>query len=172
MARPKNNENLCTITKLVETRFWNKVHIYKDGCWNWTGAVWSSGYGQFYIDGSMYGAHRVSWIINHGLIPDGKLVLHKCDNRLCVNPDHIYIGNYSNNISDRATRSPHLQGNGNGMTSMFYGGEIWLIKRLCKAGYTRRYVAKMFKCSHSQINKIVHNEFRWPKRLDHTVGGL
>jgi len=81
--------------------FWSKVD-YPDsrGCWNWLGAK-VHGYGQFFIRGFNLRAHRIMWKLFHGDIPDGLFVLHTCDNSPCVNPDHLYIGNNSDNMKDR-----------------------------------------------------------------------
>lgn len=58
----------------------------------------------------MLRAHRVSWQIHFGPIPKGKLVLHKCDNKRCVNPNHLYLGTQGDNNYDRAIRNPNNQG--------------------------------------------------------------
>lgn len=82
-------------------RFWAKVKT--DGpCWLWTGAQMGSlGYGQFRIDPARTDyAHRVSWRLANGEIPDGALVLHRCDVPLCVRPDHLYLGNQADNMRD------------------------------------------------------------------------
>ncbi len=71
------------------------------GCWLWTGGTDGSGYGQI---GNGHGktihAHRASWLIYKGLIPDGLSVLHKCDNPPCVNPQHLFLGTQQDNITD------------------------------------------------------------------------
>ena len=172
-GKPSNFESSYIFTDKDINRFWEKVNRKSlDECWDWQASLFTGGYGKFCLtdwqDHNIrrdYAAHRVSWVICKGPIPDDKLVLHKCDNRKCVNPRHLYLGNQSDNVSDRVYRNPGSFV-ANCRTSMFYEGEIWLIKRLCNAGYTRRFVAKMFKCSHSQINKIVHNEYRYPKKLE------
>lgn len=89
------------------SRFWAKVDKRgPDECWNWLGAKARArgGYGQFGIRGYIARAHRVSWKLFHGDIPEGVLVLHKCGNPSCVNPDHLYLGNNSDNMMDK-TRS-------------------------------------------------------------------
>lgn len=78
------------------------------GCWNWMGAIFKgSNYGQFSnraLSKSPTTAHRASWEILKGPIPEGKMVLHKCDNRKCVNPNHLYLGDNSSNMRDRSQR--------------------------------------------------------------------
>ena len=84
----------------VEERFWKFVDKSTD-CWIWRGA--SEGrYGLIGIGGSgnMDYAHRVSWKLNFGNIPSGLFVLHKCDNSLCVNPSHLFLGTHQDNMDD------------------------------------------------------------------------
>ena len=76
-------------------RFWDKVEKREDGCWIWTGGTRLSRgrlwYGSFHIGSHIYLAHRISWSIFHGDIPDGLQIDHRCHNTLCVNPSHLHI---------------------------------------------------------------------------------
>jgi hypothetical protein len=86
-------------------RFWSKVAVAgPDDCWEWQGAIGSTGYGNLDIDGSTVKAHRVSHLLTHGPIPPGLYVLHSCDNRRCVNPNHLRIGTAQDNADDRRIR--------------------------------------------------------------------
>ena len=85
------------------SRFWSKVDI-TDDCWEWTACKTSFGYGQLGIDGIMTNAHRISWEISNGPIPDGMVICHKCDNPGCVNPDHLFAGTHKDNIADCISR--------------------------------------------------------------------
>lgn len=89
----------------IADRFWSKVNK-TDTCWLWTRQLSTKGYGRFlYYSRSerssrgMY-AHRVSWIMANGPIPDGANVLHKCDTPACVNPEHLFLGTQSDNMQD------------------------------------------------------------------------
>lgn len=83
-------------------RFWNKVDKTSD-CWNWIAALNKGGYGIFKACKNSL-AHRVSWVLHFGEIPNQMKVLHKCDNRKCVNPDHLFLGTQIDNINDMVSK--------------------------------------------------------------------
>lgn len=84
--------------------------VPESGCWLWTaGIAGGTGYGTFmFSPGRPMGAHRASWILHRGEIPDGLDVRHKCDTRSCVNPDHLITGTRKENMRDMVERGRHL----------------------------------------------------------------
>ena len=84
------------------------VHIdrvHPKGCWEWIATRNDDGYGKFFIrKGVPRYAHRVIWEWLNGPIPDGKRILHECDNPPCVRPDHLFIGNQHSNMQDMARK--------------------------------------------------------------------
>src|SRR5688572_29713438 len=82
------------------------------GCWIWMGGLNRGGYGTVGYKDKTYLTHRHSWYLEHGPIPASRLVLHKCHNRTCCNPDHLYLGDHKDNFDDmmRAGRANVVRG--------------------------------------------------------------
>lgn len=114
-----------TVNERIAARFWSKVN--RDGpvpahrqelgpCWVWLGGRLASGYGQFHTirsEGPVK-AHRFSWALTHGQIRGHWLVCHKCDNRECVRPDHMFLGTCADNLRDAACKGRMATGPRNG----------------------------------------------------------
>lgn len=86
-------------------RFLESFDICKEtGCWIWNGGVMTSGYGRIKVFGEWEGAHRLSHALYNGPVPEGAHVLHSCDVKLCVNPDHLRIGTHQENMAEAGER--------------------------------------------------------------------
>lgn len=144
-----------------QKRFWSKVNIGDpDKCWNWTASGRGQGYGAIKIDGIVYDAHRIAYIITYGDIPDGMWVLHKCNNRACCNPNHLYAGTRSDNTKDSFNdgtlslinaKKAHGEAHGQSKLKLQQVNEI---RELIKSGRTIRSVANQYGISHSQVFRI------------------
>lgn len=88
----------------IKTRFFAKVRKDKSGCWLFEACRDRLGYGAFRLRGKIIRSHRVAWELHNGPIPSAAHVLHKCDVRNCVNPEHLYIGTHADNMRDRRDR--------------------------------------------------------------------
>lgn len=131
-------------------RFWSKVDVKgDDDCWNWKASIFKyGGYGQFWINYTQMNASRVAYMMTYGTIESTKiLVLHKCDNKLCCNPSHLYLGNHSDNMSDTLARTSVRRGR----YTKLKDGELWLMRKLFDAGINRTLIGKMFKMSRNSV---------------------
>lgn len=88
-------------------RFWAKVKIASDmdTCWEWQGNTYPEGYGQFYCQRRKFRAHRVSWELANSESAGELFVLHSCDNPLCVNPKHLFLGTQKDNMQDMLSKN-------------------------------------------------------------------
>lgn len=103
-----------------ETTFWQRVNKTVD-CWEWTGQLTIHDYGTISWNGKNISTHRISWIFKNGKIEDGLCVLHKCDNRRCVNPDHLFLGTHIDNMRDMKIKNR--------------GGKFNSLKTHCPSGH-------------------------------------
>jgi len=98
----------------ADARFWSKVVAQANGCWDWTGAMTSAGYGSFgavtYPKVRMISSHKWVWERSRGPVPEGMVLMHSCDNRRCVNLAHLSLGTVSDNNRDMCRKGRHRSG--------------------------------------------------------------
>lgn len=141
--------------ELVRKRFYSKVFKTRK-CWEWKACLGKNGYGRFGYDRETLNAHRVSWIIEKGKIPKGKWVLHRCDNKPCVRPTHLYLGGSKQNVEDAVSRKrlKSSKGEANGRSRL-----TWKIVEQIRAernetGAPYSQLARRFGVSKSCIDHI------------------
>ena len=141
-------------------RFWAKVSKdVEDQCWEWTAAKQTKGYGCVSVQGKIKLAHRVAYEISVGEIPDGKFVLHKCDNRCCVNPNHLFLGNHKDNMNDMVEKGRQAKYERNAKSKLTYE-DVKAIKDLyAESRYSYRQLAQQFGVSIGYIGCIVREEY-------------
>lgn len=147
----------------IEERFWPKVHK-TEGCWIWTAARDAGGYGWFGLPGRNGGsehAHRVAYRLLVGPIPPGASVCHRCDNRACVNPDHLFLGTDADNVADMVSKGRNRGAVGSRNCHARVSEEdIPKIRAMVKQGHAQNEVARYFGVSAAEVNKIVLGH-RW-----------
>ena len=132
-------------------------------CIEHTGSIRKDGYGTVWQDGRRKTAHRVAFELAHGEIPDGMCVCHACDNRKCVNPDHLFLGTYEDNNRDMTEKGRHVScpGEKHGMRVLteWQARFIWNCRHAFKYG-GQAQLARMWGVSRRTINNITSGK-RW-----------
>lgn len=94
------------ISEAVQKKFYDNVRK-TDSCWIYLKSIEGCSYGRMCVNGKTVGAHRVSYLIHKGSIPDKMFVCHKCDNPSCVNPEHLFLGSPKDNTEDMTISEKH-----------------------------------------------------------------
>lgn len=133
------------------------VHPVCGQCWTWTGCISPGGYGKF-RGGEV--AHRFSYRSHFGDIPAGLLVMHKCDNPSCVNPDHLFVGTPDDNMQDKVAknRQSHVGSSKNppkgtrNTKAKLTDDQVRGIRRLSAEGYSVKYIILVLNLPIDQVN--------------------
>ena len=143
----------------IENRLLSNIEVDQNtGCWNWTGNTFGgeggSGYGRMTIDGKNAVAHRVSYQHFKGDIPEGLFICHSCDNRLCINPDHLNPGTHTENMNDMVRAGHSSRGERNGQALLTKEDVVEIKKLISSNKVTYRRIGKMFGVSRYAIKDI------------------
>ena len=133
-------------------RFMAKVDTTGE-CWLWMGAVSGSGYGNFTFNGGQVTPHRFSYLINRGEIPAGHVVMHSCDNRLCVNPKHLSTGSHLDNSLDMVHKDRHARGSRNPVSTLSEADVV----AIRADGRIQRVIAEEYGVTQASISLIKLN---------------
>jgi hypothetical protein len=139
-------------------RFWQQVICQRDtGCWLWTGVL-TYGYGALNVHGRRTLAHRFSYELAHGPIPDGIFVCHNCpggDVKRCVNPAHLWLGSHADNMADASRKGQNAHGERNGAARLTDAQVLDIRQRYVPHQVTKRMLAQEHGVSIGLINRIV-----------------
>lgn len=141
-----------------ESRFWGKVaRAAEADCWPWLAGCFNTGYGAFKWRGQNRGAHRVAWLLCRG-DAGNKAVLHRCDNRMCCNPGHLFLGTLAENNRDRHIKGRDARGERGGNTKLTET-QVMEIRRLYATGdISQHQLAAAFGVNQSPIWQIIHRK--------------
>lgn len=147
--------------------------IKTDGCWTWKGAKNLKGYGHLWVKGKNIGAHRISYMLYKGDIPNGMVICHRCDNPTCVNPDHLFLGTQKDNISDRDQKGHTAKGDrsgkktkperiargeNNGSTKLTTHDVLTIRDLWDRRKFSQRAIGRMYDIHHDTVWRIVNRK--------------
>jgi hypothetical protein len=152
---------MIEIQQIYINRFFKKISSPdNNGCINWLGAINGHGYGQLKFNGKTVGAHRFSYIYHHNKeIPKNLYVCHKCDNRKCVNINHLFLGTQTDNFSDCVKKGRNVMGERQ-WKSKLDSCQIKLIREMLFLKYKPSFIAYIFDITRSTVSQI-HNNKTW-----------
>jgi hypothetical protein len=155
-----------TVQQRIEAK---TVQIPEAGCWIFTGALDTSGYGLIGLGGSgnIGKAHRESYKIYCGEIPDGMQICHRCDVRCCVNPHHLFVGTLQDNMDDRGSKGRHvaMPGMTHGMHKLTDAEVISIRREYAAGGIGQRALGRKYGVTKYPIQRIV-NGTGWKHLLE------
>lgn len=140
-------------------RFMSKVvwNGDEDECWEWQGSCDTKGYGEFWADGRVIGAHRFAWQLFNGSIPDGLFVCHTCDVPRCVNPAHLWLGTAAENSADMVNKGRMPRGE-NRHNAKLTPADVRLIRERASAGWTASELARILGVNRRPVEAVLLGE--------------
>ena len=162
------------LTQKERDRFFDKVEVRGPfECWDWQGGRYPNGYGRFWFRGKGMGAHRFS-LLASGTDVEGKIVCHRCDNPVCVNPKHLFTGTYKDNMQDASKKGRMFSGERSEeqKKNQPRGSEVKHLSKLSEEqvleirkkykkgvrGKGARVLAKEFKVTTTAVQQIVNRK--------------
>ena len=145
--------------EISKLRFQSKVNKLEGGCWEWKGTLFqNSGYGAFRLNGKQTLAHRSCWFFEKGVKPNG-ILLHSCDNKICVNPAHLREGTQYENIHDMINKGRRVltYSEDNGVSKLTYAQAQEIRERYKKEKKPQLFFAKEYGVNQSVISRIITN---------------
>ena len=137
--------------KPILPKFEKKIEMIPEcGCWIWMGTLALNGYGRLWMNKKRQSAHRASWKIYNGSIPNGMGILHRCDTKSCVNPHHLFLGTNKDNTQDAVKKNRQLKGESHGCAKL----SEQEVKEIRKDNHTLRTIAIDYSISRRQILRI------------------
>lgn len=145
----------------AEERFWRNVDCSggSEACWPWLGTLHKSGYGMIYIAPRKVYAHRQAYIFAVGPIPDGMVACHRCDNRRCANPAHLFLGTIADNNADMRAKGRHEHGPTH-HASRAPNPVRDEARRLYAQGHSTRHVARLLGVNPGTVYRWVASAIR------------
>lgn len=153
--------------KQTAEAFWVRLQVSKTGCWEWTGALNSTGYGNVRWHGKVFTTHRLAaWLVGLAASPSAPKsasakthVLHRCDNRKCCNPEHFFLGNYRENQLDAYAKGRKTQPRGSlHANAKLSVTQVERIREQYTKGKTQQWLADKNRVSQRCISLVVRGE--------------
>lgn len=147
-----------------------RIDQNSNGCWEWTGAKSDRGYGHLMMDRKTFYVHRLVYEMAVGPIPEGFQVCHRCDNRICCRPEHLFTGTNQDNIDDmvrkgrstrgRKTKPEFIRRGERNPATKFTDDQIQSMRELVAAGVKQKDIAILFSASRALVCMVVNRKVR------------
>lgn len=164
MGRTKNFDSDEYLKDCIK-RFYEKIKINENGCWLWIGCT-NKKYGFLRFKNANMYAHRFCFEYIKNIPIEGKLVCHTCDNPLCVNPEHLFIGTHKDNMQDAVSKRRVAFGEKHYQNKL-KKHDIEEIRKLVRCGMSQSQIAEIFDVEQSNISKIIIGK-NWKYSIPHT----
>lgn len=143
----------------VKSRLINNHTKCDGGCWIWNGKVEKSGYGRMSVYRKPHSVHRLAYETFVGQIPEGNVVCHSCDNKLCINPDHLWVGTQQDNMTDKVSKDRQPKGETHGRARLTEA-DVLSIREQLASGISQTGIAIKYGVHKSTIS-LIANRKKW-----------